>query len=276
MAVNDKICSSQILRPTMKKTITGYHLGDRLDLKELKNNLAYNCIYADPTELMYDTDNDSYIGIFDYGSIVFFGVDNSAQTNIINSVRTILNLDKAELKRENFDVEIDPEASYKVIFDRLIIKALTIDIAKIIMLNIAQSVALDYYIEQSNILLSQTFQFSLELEEKGKFSIKGKKLLKYIGRLLNLKNKITQNIYIFDSPNLTWNDEYLNVINTDISRELDIKLRHSSLQDSLNTVRENLEILKDINQHSHSSTLELIVIILIAIEILNLIIDKIL
>lgn len=260
----------------MKKTITGYHLGDRLDLKELKNNLTYTCIYADPTELMYDAENDSYIGIFDYGSIVFFGVDNSAQTNIINSVRTILNLDKAELKRENFDVEIDPAASYKVIFDRLIIKALTIDIAKIIMLNTAQSVALDYYIEQSNILLSQTFQFSIELEEKGKFSIKGKKLLKYIGRLLNLKNRITQNIYIFDSPNLTWNDEYLNVINNDLSRELDIKLRHSSLQDSLNTVRENLEILKDINQHSHSSTLELIVIVLIAIEILNLIIDKVL
>lgn len=260
----------------MKKTITGYHLGDRVDLKELKNNLAYNCIYADPTELMYDAENVSYIGIFDYGSIVFFGVDNSEQTKIINSVRTILKLDSAELKRENFDVEIDTNASYKVIFDRLIIKEISIDIAKIIMLNIAQSVALDYYIEQSNILLSQTYQFSLELEEKGKFSIKGKRLLKFIGRLLNLKNKITQNIYIFDSPTLTWNDEYLNLINTDLSRELDIKLRHTSLQDSLSTVRENLEILKDINQHSHSSTLELIVIALIAIEILNLIIGKLL
>jgi uncharacterized Rmd1/YagE family protein len=260
----------------MTKTVTGYHLGDRLDLKELKNNLAYHCIYADPTELMYDENNDSYIGIFDYGSIVFFGIDNIAQTNIINTVRTILNLDKAELRRENFDVEINPDASYKVIFDRLIINELTIDIAKIIMLNIAQSVALDYYIEQSNILLSQTYHFSLELEEKGKFSIKGKKLLKYIGRLLNLKNKITQNIYIFDSPNLTWNDEQLNVINNDLSRELDIKLRHSSLQEGLSTVRENLEILKDINQHSHSSTLELIVIVLIAIEIINIIIDKLL
>ena len=114
----------------------------------------------------------------------------------------------------------------------------------------------------------------MELEEKGKFSIKGKNLLKYIGRLLNLKNKIAQNIYIFDSPNLTWNDEYLNVINNDLSRELDIKLRHSSLQESLNTVRENLEIFKDINQHSHSSKLELIVIILIAIEIINIFIDK--
>ena len=258
----------------MKKTITGYHLGDRLDLKELKSNLAYNCIYADPTELMYDGENGSYIGIFDYGSIVFFGVENSLQTNIINSLRTILNLDSIELKRENFDVEIDPKSSYKVIFDRLIIKEISIDIAKIIMLNIAQSVALDYYIEQSNILLSQTYQFSLELEEKGKFSIKGKNLLKYIGRLLNLKNKIAQNLYIFDSPNLTWNDEYLNVINNDLSRELDIKLRHSSLQESLNTVRENLEIFKDINQHSHSSKLELIVIILIAIEIINIFIDK--
>lgn len=258
----------------MKKTITGYHLGDRLDLKELKSNLAYNCIYADPTELMYDAEDGSYIGIFDYGSIVFFGVENSLQTNIINSLRTILSLDSIELKRENFDVEIDPHASYKVIFDRLIIKEISIDIAKIIMLNIAQSVALDYYIEQSNILLSQTYQFSLELEEKGKFSIKGKNLLKYIGRLLNLKNKIAQNIYIFDSPNLTWNDEYLNVINNDLSRELDIKLRHSSLQESLNTVRENLEIFKDINQHSHSSKLELIVIVLIAIEIVNIFIDK--
>ena len=258
----------------MKKTITGYHLGDRLDLKEIKHNLTFNCIYADPTELMYEIDNHSYIGIFDYGSIVFFGVDNATQTNIINAIRNVLKLDSIELKRENFDVEVNPEASYKVIFDRLIIKELSIDIAKIIMLNIAQSVALDYYIEQSNILLAQTYQFSVELEEKGKFSIKGKRLLKYIGRLLNLKNKITQNIYIFDSPNITWNDQYLDVINTDLSRELDIKLRHSSLQESLNTVRENLEILKDINQHAHSSTLELIVIVLIGIEIVNLIIGK--
>lgn len=93
---------------------------------------------------MYTEENDSYIRIFVYGSIVSFGVDNSVQTNIINGIRTILKLDSAELKRENFDMEIDPQASYKVIFDRLIIKEISIDIAKIIMLNIAQSVALDY------------------------------------------------------------------------------------------------------------------------------------
>lgn len=258
----------------MKKSITGYHLGDRLDLKEIKNNLAFNCIYADPTELMYQAEDSMYIGIFDYGSIVFFGIENITQTNIINSIRKILNLDSTELKRENFDVEIDPASSYKVIFDKLIIKEINIDIAKIIMLNIAQSVALDYYSEQANLLLAQTVQFSVELEERGRISIKGRKLLKYIGRVLNLKNKIAQNLYIFDSPNLTWNDEFLNVINNDLSRELDIKIRHISLQENLSTIRDNLEILKDINQHSHSSALEWIIISLIAIEILNLIISR--
>lgn len=260
----------------MTKTVNGYHLGDRLDLKELKNNLAYHCIYSDPTELTYEIENATYFGIYDYGSIVFFGVNNADQTSIINTVRKSLSLDSAELKGENFDVEINTTATYKVIFDKLIINELTIDIAKIIMLNIAQSVAMDYYIEQSNLLLVQTYQFSVQLETKGRLSIRGKKLLKFIGSMLNLKNKITQNIYIFDSPNLTWNDELLNMINNDLSRELDIKLRHSSLQESLNTVRENLEILKDINQHSYSNKLELIIIVLIAIEIINLFIDKLL
>lgn len=141
-------------------------------------------------------------------------------------------------------------------------------------LNIAQSVALDYYIEQSNILLGQTTQLSVELEEKGKFSIKGSKLLRYIGRTLNLKNKIAQNLYIFDGPTLTWNDEFLNAVNNDLSRELDIKIRHKSLQENLSTVRENLEIFQSISQHYHSAFLEWIVIILIAVEIGNVFIER--
>jgi hypothetical protein len=66
----------------MERSITGYHLGDRLDLKEIKNNLAFNCIYADPTELMYEAGDSTYIGIFDYGSIVFFGVENTTRPGI--------------------------------------------------------------------------------------------------------------------------------------------------------------------------------------------------
>ena len=252
-----------------------HHLGDRMDLKEIKNSLSYKCIYADPTELMYELGDLSYFRIYDYGSIVFLGVDHHIQTGIISTLRHILQLEPRELMTETFGVEINPDIPYDVLFDRIIVKELRLDIAQILMLNMAQSVALDYYIDQSNILMSQTTHLSLELEEQGRFSIKGKKLLKYIGRALNLKNKIAQNLYIFDSPNITWNDEFLNVLNNDLGRELDIKLRHKSLQENLSTVRENLEIFQDISQHYHSAFLEWIVIILIAVEIVNVFIDKI-
>ena len=259
----------------MKVTAIGYHLGDRLDLKRIKNSLTFDCIYADPTELIYELKHFSYFQVFDYGSVVFFGVEKTMQTDIINSIRNILGLATNELMSEEFDVEDDPHSTTKILFDKIIVNHISPDVAKIVMLNMAQSVALDYYIDQSTKLLDQTTYFSTELEEKGRFSLRGKNLLKYIGKGLNLKNKIAQNLYIFDSPDITWYDKSLNDIHYHLKRELDITIRHRSLQENLDIIQENLEIFKDINQHAHSSALEWIIIILIAVEIVNLVIDKI-
>lgn len=253
----------------------GYHLGDRLDLKLIKNGLTFDCIYADPTELIYQTHTFCYFQIFDYGSIVFFGVDKTEQTQIINAIRQILLIDSKELMSENFDIEVIPDAEYHIFFDKVVLKEVNTDIAKIIMLNIAQSIALDYFTEQSNLLLATTRQFSSELEEQGSFSLKGKKLLQSIGKTLNLKIRIAENLYIFDTPRLSWNDEFLNKLNDDLSRELDLRIRHRSLQENLRIVKENLDIFKEITQHSHSSALEWIIIILIAVEIVNMFLEKI-
>lgn len=253
----------------------GYHLGDRLDLKLIKNGLTFDCIYSDPTELIYQTNEFCYFYIFDYGSIVFLGVEKAEQTQIINAIRQILKIDSKELMSENFDIEVNPDVEYHIFFDRVVLKEINTDIAKIIMLNIAQSIALDYFTEQSNLLLAKTRQFSSELEEHGRFSLKGKKLLQSIGKTLNLKIRIAENLYIFDSPRLSWNDEFLNKLNDDLSRELDLRIRHRSLQENLRIVKENLDIFKEITQHSHSSALEWIIIILIAVEIVNMILEKI-
>ncbi|WP_276483374.1 RMD1 family protein [Paraflavitalea pollutisoli] len=258
----------------MKITTIGYHLGGRLDLKLIKNSLTFHCVYADPTELIYETSQYSWFQVFDYGSVVFFGIEKTLQTDIITSIRRILNLAVNELESEEIDIEMVPDSPTKAFFDKIIVNHINVDVAKIVMLNIAQSVALDYYIDQTNMLLEQTTYLSNELEEKGKFSIKGKALLKYIGKVLNLKNRIARNLYIFDSPDITWEDQYLNELHAKLNVELDIRIRHRSLQESLSIIQENLEIYKDINQHSHSSTLEWIIIILIAVEILNIFFDK--
>jgi len=257
-----------------KIEVKGFYLGERIDLKTLKNSLTFDCIYEDPTELIFKLSENVYFQIFDYGSIVFFGVDAVRQTDIINSIRIILDLPLIEIQSENFDVEVNPDSQYIAIFDRIVVKEISLDLAKIVMLNIAQSVAMDNYVDQSDKMLNETMKYSAELETKGKFTLRGKRLLMFIGRTLNLRNKIANNLYIFDSPVLTWDDEYLSKIYNDLRRELDISLRHRSLQENLDIIQENLEIYKDLHQHSHSSTLEWIIIILIAVEILNMVIEK--
>ncbi len=254
--------------------IIGYHLGSRLDIKTIKNSFTFDCVYFDPTELIYSEDGLSYIQIHDYGSIIFFGLENTKQNEIISSIRKMLNLEMTELKSENYIVEIDPNSPYKVLFDRIVIDKLDLEIARILMLGIAQSVALDHYTERANQLLEDISIHTAELEKNGKFSIKGKSLIQYIGKTMNLKNIIASNLYIFDSPTITWNDELLNKINTDLARELDISARHKSLQENVETIKESLEMFNDFQQHAHSSKLEWIVIVLIAFEIVKSLVDS--
>lgn len=74
---------------------------------------------------------------------------------------------------------------------------------RIIMLNVAQSVALDYYSQQTAALLEETNHHTQVLERKGRLDLSGSKMIRYIGRTLNLKNWISENLYIFDSPDIT-------------------------------------------------------------------------
>lgn len=265
------------MSPKMKElNIIGHHLDARLDIKALKNGLTFKCVYFDPTELIYSENNESFVQIHDYGSIVFFGIEKTQQNEIINLIRNLLKIEARELRSENYIVEVNPDSPYKVLFDRIVINKLNLEIARVLMLNIAQSIALDYYSEQANQLLEEISIHTAQLEKNGEFSFKGKKLIKYIGRTMNLKNIIASNLYIFDSPNIAWNDEFLNRINQDLARELDITSRYKNLQENANTIKESLEIFNDFYQHAHSSKLEWIIIFLILFEIVKSIVDSLL
>jgi len=142
------------------------------------------------------------------------------------------------------------------------------------MLNVSQSVALDYFSDQTNLLLEETNSQTSLLEKKGKLAISGKSLKMYIGRTLNLKNRISENLYIFDSPPETWEDENLNRIDLGLKKTFDLQERFRDVKEGLEIIRENLELFKDLLQYRNSTVLEWIIIILVSAEVVNIIVDK--
>jgi uncharacterized Rmd1/YagE family protein len=159
-------------------------------------------------------------------------------------------------------------------FDKIEIPSADIQVLRLVMLNVSQSVALDYYEEQTNNLLEQANNYTQMLETRGRLDISGKKLRQYIGRTLLLRNRIAENIYVFDSPPETWEDEILTKIDADLKRTFDLQVRVRIIQEGLSIIRDNLELFRTLLQYRNSNILEWIVIILILVEVLDIIISK--
>ena len=142
------------------------------------------------------------------------------------------------------------------------------DILRIVMLNTGQSVALEYYEKLTNELITSSKHYILELERRGKLSISKTELLKYIGKVLNVKNSIIDNLYILDDPNLVWDNEDLNLLNKNLKANFDINPRFKDLDYRLQIVEDNLTLFTDVLNVRESARLEWIIIILIAFEII--------
>lgn len=257
----------------MIQKVVSYQVADSIDVKQFCSVFKADLHYSDPAELFYRTAEDQFVYVFKYGAVCFL---NYNPVDISSFLRLITPFCK-NLFEESLTDEflVDTQAKeLKVGFNKIEISSADIDVLRLVMLNVSQSVALDYYEEQTNKLLAETNFHTQRLTEKGRLDLSGKKLKQYIGRTLLLKNRIAENIYVFDSPPETWENEQLNRIDSELKRTFDLQVRVRTISEGLNIVKDNQELFRDLLQHRNSNILEWIVIILILVEVLNLFIEK--
>ena len=254
--------------------VLSYQIADSIDIKSFKNAFKAEIHYSDADELFYKTRSEGLIYVFKYGVVCFLNYDEGKISEFLQLISPFCkNLFDVKMSEE-FIIEKNADEN-KFGFNKIEIVDADIEILKIIMLNVSQSVALDYYSELTNKLLEETNYHTQFLERKGTLDISGKNLKKYIGKTLYLKNRIAENLYIFESPPQTWEDENLNKIDIGMKRTFDLKERFRNITEGLGIVKENLELFKDLLQYRNSRFLELIIIALIFVEVINLFIEKI-
>jgi uncharacterized Rmd1/YagE family protein len=254
--------------------VIAYQIADSIDIKTFKLNFKGDLIYGDSDELFYNVNDEQYIYIFKYGVISFLNYDTAGISGFLQTILPFCKNRFDEALSDEFIVETGaPEI--KVSHNKIAITSADRNVIRIIMLNVSQSVALDYYSEQSDRLLEETNSHTQVLEKKGRLAISGIRLKKFIGRTLLLKNRITENLYIFDSPLETWEDEKLDKLAIELKKNFDLQERFRGVTEDLAIVKDNLELFKDILQYRNTVFLEWIVIILIAIEVLHYILREI-
>lgn len=249
--------------------IEAIQLAESFNIKKFRADFQTEAHSGSTTELFYTfPDNNRFLYLFDYGVVVFANYDTLGKSELVQFVKNYA----TELVDLNLSEEYRIETNSTI--DKPIVKNNFVTVSKIdssmmriVMLNIGQSVALDYYENLTDDLISSSKHYIVQLEKHGKISISKTNLLKYIGKVLNVKNSIIDNLYILDDPNLVWDNEELDVLNRSLKANFDINTRFKDLDYRLQIVEDNLTLFTDVLNVRESSKLEWLIVILIFIEI---------
>jgi len=233
--------------------IEAIQIAEAFNIKKLRADFGVEPHSSSPSEIFYTlTNKKRHLYIFDYGVVVFANYSTVKKKEFIEFVKDYASTNVYLDFFEEYRIEIDANIPKVIIKnDYVSVPYVDASVMKIVMLNIAQSVALDYYEALTDDLITSSRIYIQELEQRGKLSVSKKNLLKYIGKVLNVKNS-----------------EELNLLNRHLKANFDINPRFRDLDYRLDIVEDNLKLFTDVLNVRESSRLEWIVIILIFLEIM--------
>lgn len=254
--------------------ISAFHIADTINIKHFKSEFTGNLIESSSSELFYSVGAGGLLYIFNYGVVAVANLSEVETSKILAHVKEYAQNLHNENLSDDYRISISDDSRPRFEFDDLYAPSITDQVVRIVMFNVAQSVALDNYCREAERLLEEVNKFTTQLEKRGRISLSKRNMLRFIGRTLNTKNRVIENLYIFDVPDIVWEDKYLDEINTGMVRVFDLRTRYKEVQTDFKNIEDNLAVFREMYQHRMSNLLEWIIIVLILIEVIDLFVKK--
>lgn len=254
--------------------LTAFLIANQLDLKGLKSFLDIKPIADSSSELFYKFNETKYQHYFNFGVVVFTGHTEEEAKWALKAIHQFQKNPVVNWLRDDHDIAIEDGADIQFQFDEVVLSKCDEKVIRIAMFNLAQSVAMDHYHAVSEQLLLEVKGFTNQLETSGKLSISRKNMMRFIGKALSTQNDIAENIYIFDAPEMVWDDEYLDKLHRGLIKHFDLRTRFSELEYTMRIIEDNLTVFREIIHQRESLWLELTIIALIMVEVFDLFISK--
>ena len=254
-----------------------YHafcIADHIDIKAYRLSNREGLLFSTSGELYYQLDDSKYLYLFNYGAVVMLNLNVEERSNELNKIKNYVRNSWIHHHEDVLEVHLSRKEVLKSTFDVLTINRFDHEVNKIIMLNLAQSVTLDYYNRETQLLLGEIKSHTDKMQQKGIIQLNQKNALKFIGKGLNTKNSIAENLYIIDTPYTAWEDEYIDRLHKSLTVHFELGQRYRSIENTLRIIDDNLSVFMSYNHHRESSRLEWIIIILIIIEVVDTLLGK--
>ena len=169
--------------------VKAYQVATHIHLKQLRRKSLGKLLFSDSDELYFSLSKNSYVYVFQYGMICIFNIKDAEVNDLLQKIKPFCVGYLENKISEVITVTIQPNKT-EISYNDIVLPNLDEEMVRLVMLNASQSVALERFSEVTELLLIETNEHTKYLENKGKLDISGVKLKKFIGKTLNLKNKI--------------------------------------------------------------------------------------
>lgn len=216
-----------------------------------------------------------YIVVFQYGSIVLFNVPDNEIDGYLSLVKTHASGILPEMRKDEYEVREKPtlDTWMRGGLDYIMLQYLNIDGIRTVGSVLGQSIALDYYVRQVDLMVAEFTDINRGMEKSGTFAMEKKKLFQLVGKANSNLADVILKLGLFERSDIAWKDAKYAEIWEYLRDEFELTQRFASLDFKLKFVEHNIRFLQESLQNRKSDSLEWLIIVLIGTEILISIYD---
>lgn len=134
---------------------------------------------------------------------------------------------------------------------------------------LARSTKVAYLEESLMAYFDSTKNISTELAKGNNLRLSKSYILQKAGELLNLRAQLNHYSELTDTlPDIFWDQKSLEQYYNEVCRSLDVSIRIRTLNQKMDYAQEISTVLREMSSEKHSTRLEVIIIVLIAVEVL--------
>ncbi len=248
--------------------LVSFYLSKPFTRDDIERRLGIELVKSIEATFYAETDNSMIM----YTQFNVLTMINWPRIKIVDALKS-LDIDEAEIFDQqdlcqDYPICIDDELSVNFVLDNDTITLQKYSHISLIIIAhvVSQSVALGLYeqkltnyYEQSRSLIDAADTFSI---------FKRTRLARFAKQLVLIRHDMLIELHLLDKPNILWDNEDAELLYNRLAYALELKDRFDVVEYKLNNIKDDIVMVMDLTNHNHSSFLEWIIIVLIAVEIM--------
>jgi uncharacterized Rmd1/YagE family protein len=263
IAEHEIVMSDLPTSPEQRITVRALLLGDRIETAGLERSDVLSTL-----PLAFRAGANGIVALFRYGVAVLVGMSPLEEDEVIRRLDGRIVGPVAPREEETVQIEIAPDKDELLTPSGVIVlKAMTIEHTLLIADALATSVVLAH--DEKNVakVFDVIQPIAQELAQHGRTPGGRRAILKHIGNALLVQHRVSGLVAVAEKPDVLWERPVLERFYARLEDEYELKERADVLTRKLTVISDSAKAFADIIDTERSLRLEMIIVVLIAVEI---------